>query len=110
MELILMFDKPIETTSITLSMLQQIGAYIFPPSQVEVWGGVDKNHLKLLSKTNPQQPDKESGNENLAIKCNFNKTNLSCIKLLITPVKSLPAWHAGKGEKAWVFVDEVFVN
>jgi len=110
MEVILMFNKPVEAASITLSMLQQIGAYIFPPSQVEVWGGADKNHLRFLSKTNPQQPNKESGTENLAIKCSFNKTKLSCIKLLITPVRSLPAWHAGKGEKAWVFVDEVFVN
>jgi len=110
MELLLLFNKPVDASSITLSMLQQIGAYIFPPSQVEIWGGGDKNHLKLLTKMNPQQPDKESGNETLAIKCSFNKTNLSCIRLLITPVRSLPAWHGGKGEKAWIFLDEVFVN
>jgi hypothetical protein len=110
MELLLLFNKPVDGGSVTLSMLQQIGAYIFPPAQVEVWGGADKNHLKLLNKINPQQPNKESGNENLAIKCSFDKTNVSCIKLLITPVRSLPAWHAGKGEKAWIFVDEVFVN
>ena len=110
MEVMLMFNKPVEASSITLSMLQQIGAYIFPPAQVEVWGGTDKNNLKLLSKLNPEQPTKESGQENLAVKCSFNKTYVSCIKLLITPVKNLPAWHAGKGQKAWVFVDEVFVN
>ena len=110
MEVILMFNKPVETSSITLSMLQQIGAYILPPAQVEVWGGNNKNNLKLLSKLKPQQPTKESTDENLAVKCSFNKTSVSCIKLLVTPVKSLPAWHAGKGQKAWVFVDEVFVN
>ena len=75
-----------------------------------MWGGADKNHLKLLNKLNPEQPNKESTTENLAIKCSFNKTTVSYIKLLVTPVKSLPAWHAGKGQKAWVFVDEVFVN
>jgi hypothetical protein len=110
MEAMLLFKKPVDASSITLSVLQNTGAYIFPPQQIEVWGGIDKDHLKLLSKSNPPQPGVEAGNENLAIKCSFDKTNVSYIKLLITPVRSLPAWHTGKGEKAWVFVDEVFVN
>jgi hypothetical protein len=110
MEVMLMFGKPVEASSITLSMLQQIGPYIFPPAQVEVWGGTNKNNLKLLSKLNPEQPTEKSGDENLAVKCSFNKTSVSCIKLLLTPVRHLPAWHQGKGEKAWVFIDEVFVN
>ncbi|MEP6682299.1 MAG: FN3 associated domain-containing protein [Parafilimonas sp.] len=110
MEVMLLFNKPIEASSIILSMLQQIGAYIFPPAQVEVWGGNNRNNLKLLSKINPEQPNEKSGQENLAVKCSFNKTSVSYIKLLVTPVKSLPVWHAGKGEKAWVFVDEIFVN
>jgi len=110
MEVMLLFDKPVEANSITLSMLQQIGAYIFPPVQVTVWGGGDKNHLKLLTTIKPQQPTKESTQENLAITCSFNKTTVTCIKLLVMPVRSLPGWHDGKGQKAWVFVDEVFVN
>jgi len=110
MEVMLLFNKPVEASSITLSMLQQIGPYIFPPAQVEIWGGTNKNNLKLLSKLNPEQPTEKSGDENLAVKCSFNKTSVSCIKLLITPVRHLPTWHQGKGERAWVFVDEVFVN
>ncbi len=110
MEVMLLFNKPVEASSITLSMLQQIGAYIFPPAQVEVWGGNNKNNLRLLNTLKPEQPTKESTDGNLAVKCSFNKTSVSCIKLLVTPVKSLPAWHAGKGQKAWIFVDEVFVN
>lgn len=110
MEVLLLFNKPIETSSITLSMLQQLGSYIFPPAQVTVWGGTDKKNLKLLTTIKPQQPNKESTQENLAITCSFTKTTVTYLKLLVTPVKSLPAWHQGKGDKAWVFVDEVFVN
>jgi uncharacterized membrane protein len=115
MEAMLLFNKAVEASSITLSMLQITGAYIFPPTQVEVWGGTDKNNLRLLGKTDPPQPDKQSGNENLAIKCSFNKTKVTCIKLLATPVKELPVWipakdEKGKVQKAWVFTDEVFVN
>jgi len=110
MDVMLVFNKTVEVNSITLSMLQQIGAYIFPPSQVEVWGGTDKNHLKFLSKSEPLQPDKGSGTENLAIKCSFNRASITYIKLVVIPVKSLPAWHAGKGDKAWIFIDEIYVN
>jgi uncharacterized membrane protein len=115
MEAILMFNKAVEASSITLSMLQQTGAYIFPPLQVEVWGGTNKNNLKFLGKTDPTQPGKESGNENLAVKCSFEKTRVACIKLIVTPVKSLPSWlpakdQKGKVQKAWIFTDEIFVN
>jgi uncharacterized membrane protein len=115
MEAMLLFNKAVEAGSITLSMLQITGAYIFPPLQVEIWGGTDKNNLRFLGKTDPPQPDKQSGNENLAIKCSFNKTKVTCIKLVVTPVKSLPSWlpakdQQGKVQKAWLFTDEVFVN
>jgi hypothetical protein len=36
--------------------------------------------------------------------------SLRYIKIVVRPVKKLPAWHPGKGEKGWFFTDEVFVN
>ncbi|MNY68403.1 hypothetical protein D3C86_2061590 [compost metagenome] len=56
-------------------------------------------------------PVKETPNsENLIFDAGFEPQQLSCIKLVAKPLSKLPAWHPGKGEKAWVFVDEVFVN
>ena len=67
--------------------------------------------MKLLARVSPAQPAKESMNsENLAIECKYQPVSIRYIKLLINPVGKLPAWHAGKGQKAWIFIDEVFVN
>jgi len=107
----LLFKKPVKAQNVTLSMLRNVGGFIFPPVRVEVWGGKDEKNLKLLKVITPQMPDEKTGNvENLSIEADFQPQELSCIKLIAKPLAKLPAWHKGKGEKAWVFVDEVFVN
>ncbi|MGC4037490.1 MAG: FN3 associated domain-containing protein [Chitinophagaceae bacterium] len=117
MEALLVFDKPIETKNVTVSAFKNIGGYIFPPATVEVWGGEKENDLKLLSKVVPRQPTKEEATkkdfvnrEILAIDCNFKPVEVKFIKLLVKPIAKIPEWHEGKGQKAWTFVDEVFVN
>jgi len=117
MEALMIFGKPIEAKTVTISALQNISGYIFPPASVEVWGGENEKDLKLLSKIVPKQPTKEStkeknfvNTENLVIDCSFKPTTLKFIKLIIKPVPKLPLWHEGKGEKAWIFTDEIFVN
>jgi uncharacterized membrane protein/mono/diheme cytochrome c family protein len=117
MEALMVFGKPIEAKTVTISAMKNIGGYIFPPESVEVWGGENEKDLKLLSKVIPKQPTKEStkakdfiNTENLAIDCSFKSTEVKFIKLIIKPVPKLPAWHEGKKEKGWFFVDEIFVN
>ena len=110
LELMLYFSKDEPVKSVTLSMLRDINSYIFPPKKVEVWGGKDAAHLKLLGSISPQQPTKDlTAKEVLAIKCSFAQTEIKYIKLVAQPV-TLPQWHPGKGTPAWVFTDEVFVN
>lgn len=107
----LLFKKPVKASSVTLSMLRNVGGFIFPPTRIEVWGGANEKSLKLLKVISPQMPVKETPNsENLVFDAEFESMELSCIKIVAKPLAKLPAWHPGKGEKAWVFVDEVFVN
>lgn len=108
---VLMFNNAVNTSSVTLSLLKDVGAYIFPPAKIEVWGGNSIDQLVKLSQLIPAQPAKDSYNqENLALKCDFKLKNLKFIKLVVQPVNRLPNWHAGKGEKGWIMIDEVFVN
>lgn len=110
METLLFFKKPVEAKSITTSFLSLIGSYIMPPVSVEVWGGSDAQHLVLLGKVSPVQPTKMEGGTIIPVDVKFTKQPLSCVKIIAVPVPKLPAWHPGKGEKGWVFADEVFVN
>jgi hypothetical protein len=88
-----------------------VGAYIFPPVKIEVWGGGNEKNMKLLKTLNPQMPDNTTENvDNMVFAVDFDPQELSCIKVIAKPLAKLPLWHPGKGEKAWIFVDEVFVN
>ncbi len=107
----LFFKKPVKASTVTLSMLRNVGGFIFPPVRIEVWGGANEKSLKLLKVLSPEMPVKETSNsELLSLEATFDPQELSCIKLIAKPLSKLPVWHPGKGEKAWVFVDEVFVN
>jgi uncharacterized membrane protein len=109
-EAMLLFDQPVHVSSVTLSMLKDLGGYILPPTDVELWGGTDKNKMKRLGSITPRQPSKGEPNENIAVTCEFAATDVKYIKVVAKPLAKLPKWHPGKGEKAWIFIDEVLVN
>ncbi|KAA0988898.1 chitobiase/beta-hexosaminidase C-terminal domain-containing protein [Dyadobacter aurulentus] len=107
----LFLKKPVIAGRVTISMLRALGSYIFPPTRIEVWGGTSGKSLKLLKVITPEIPAKDiAGTENLFYEAAFEPQQLSCIKVLAKPLSKIPGWHTGKGEKAWVFVNEVIVS
>jgi uncharacterized membrane protein len=110
MEVMLYFNKPTPVSSITLSSLVDIASYIMPPQSVEVWGGTTLAGMKLLTKIQPKQPEKEAPLYTEGFECTFAAREVQYIRILAKPVNVLPSWHRGKGDKAWIFTDEIFVN
>jgi uncharacterized membrane protein len=107
---LLMFHQPVTASSVMVSMLKDIGGQIFPPVGVEVWGGTDRNRLKMLGHITPKQPVKGEANTNLDLNCQFTPIALQYIKIVARPLAKMPSWHEAKGQKAWIFVDEIMVN
>lgn len=110
MESLLQFSSPVTVSSVTLSTLVDIGGYIMPPLSIEVWGGDDAAHLKLLRRLTPEQPLKVAPAYLKAFELSFSPVLMKYIKIVAVPVSKLPLWHPGKGDKGWIFADEVFVN
>lgn len=110
MEALLYLNEAQEVQQLTVSALKMIGPYIMPPSSIEVWGGPDKDHLKPLGKLRPTQPIKDEPAAIVPYEINFPRQQLKLIKINIVPLAVLPAWHPGKGDKAWFFVDEILLN
>lgn len=110
MESFLYFSKPVNLQQVTVSCLNAISSYIMRPYRVEVWAGPDEGHLTLQGKVSPTQPDKYEPASVDAVEVKFKPMTASVVKLVVVPVPVLPSWHQGKGEKGWVFVDEVFLN
>jgi uncharacterized membrane protein len=110
METLMHFNEPVKVQSVTLSTLLDIGGYIFPPASIEIWGGNDAEKMKLLGKLSPPQPTRLGPGGSHSLDVSFTPTEVSYIKIITVPVAKLPAWHPGKGEKGWVFIDEILVN
>ncbi len=110
MEAVLMFAAPVNVSSVTLSSLIDIGGYIMPPVSIEVWGGSEVGQLKLLSHITPPQPTMIQPAYLKAFDLSFATVALKYLKIIAVPVLKLPSWHPGKGDRGWVFTDEVFVN
>jgi hypothetical protein len=104
------FKKVQPIKGLTISYLQKMDSFILPPTVVEVWAGNNKTDLKIIQKLRPKQAEKMERNANLGLQIPFSKGSYKMIKLVIKPVSKLPAWHPGKGQKGWFFVDEVFFN
>ena len=110
MEALLVFSQPSAISSVTISTLVDIGAFLMPPKSVEVWGGDNPKQLKLLNRITPEQPAMVKASYQKAYEVKFNPATVKYIKVIANPVSKLPAWHPGKGDKAWIFTDEIFIN
>lgn len=105
------FEKPENLSNISISYLSVQDGFIMPPTSVEFWGGNDKNKLKLIKTIRPEQLTKEEGAKSVGVGADLPKgSNYKFIKIIAKPIAKLPSWHKGKGQKGWVFVDEVFFN
>ncbi len=102
------FDKPVDLSAIVISSLLRTGSYIFPPQKVEVNVTNEQGKWIKAGETSPEQPEYEIGYQKqywtVPLSVNMKTRR---IKVSITPLQTLPAWHPSKGESAWVFVDEV---
>ncbi|MHA4896398.1 c-type cytochrome domain-containing protein [Pedobacter sp. PWIIR3] len=110
METLMLFKQPVLVQSVGLNAIRHLANNTLLPQVVEVWGGKDPKHLKLLG-TNRPLPAK-LGDQPLivTIEVQFKPQTLSCIKLVAKTTKKLPEWHPGKGSPAVMFVDEIFIN
>ncbi|WP_332737067.1 FN3 associated domain-containing protein [Flavihumibacter sp.] len=110
LELRLSFENPTRVSSFTVSTLVDTRSYIMPPASVELWGGNKDNDLKRLGIIKPPQPQSDSAAGNVGYIFRFEPMLLKYMKLIARPVPRLPSWHKGKGERSWVFADEIFIE
>jgi hypothetical protein len=103
------FNTPQAITEILVSTLRNTPSYIMPPERLELWAGTDSLNLKKIAQL---IPPKLSGHQ-------YNKIELQRLpvngtykffRIKVFNITKLPSWHEGRGQKGWVFIDEVFFN
>lgn len=101
----LSLEKPTEISQVLLHVLNNQGAWIFLPRKVEVYQVDGNKPIWLTSQS--FEIIRETGTEAKAMLINFPTTKAKELRIIVMPLASLPDWHAGKGKKAWFFVDEI---
>ena len=111
MQFVVGFNQAKPLKSAVLNAFVDIGAYIFPIKSMVVEGSNDGKNFKSIAET--KFPDATQSDPRMAqpFSCNFPpETTYKYYKFTVANLKKLPLWHRGKGEPAWIFVDEIFLN
>ncbi len=101
-------SSPPTIQKIVLSYGDNLGGYIFPPAEVEVWAGKNQNSLTLLKRIKSEMPTGYRAQRVEAFAIDLKSESYPYYKIVAKPVNKLPEWHRGKGQKGWFFIDEIF--
>ena len=76
---------------------------------MEVWAVAKQRQIKLLKRRLYHSQQKKKRILSELEEC-IPQSTYKYYKIVAKNVLKLPAWHPGKGEKAWIFIDEIFFN
>lgn len=110
LEVVFHFQNPATVKELTVSTFVESGSYIMPPSEIAVWVLRDNGRYAQVAQLKPEQPLEDQPGEHKIFTLTFSPENTTAIKVIARPLAVLPQWHRGKGDKGWLFVDEIFLN
>lgn len=95
---------------ILLSTLTSPGSWIMPPTSIRSQLSVDGIRFEERQTLKIKPLSENASGERAAYTLNNFKGRARYIKLTIHSLESLPEWHPGKGNSAWLFLDEIIVR
>jgi uncharacterized membrane protein len=111
MEVTMKFNNSVQIGNVSLNVIKNMGAHIFMPTEIEVWGSDKNQPLKLLSTMKIPVATQDQPAQQLTLECKFEDVkSISELKVIAKNVKKIPAWHGAKGNIGWFFIDEILLN
>ena len=110
MDMTIDLQQPTEISSVAISTNVAKGDWVFDARNLSVETSDDgKTFKKIASEEYPEmkETDKDGIVEH---KLTFAPVTTQYVRVIASPEKSLPAWHGGKGKKAFLFVDEIKID
>ena len=103
-------DKPINLISI--NFLQDQGAWIFYPTEVQCFVSKDNKTFKKLPSQRINATEKNSELEIKTIEFKIPKTSYKYVKIIAKKLGKLPEWHLGypMDGRSWIFADEISIK
>ena len=104
------YENSIALTKISFCYGLQVPQYVFPPVAVSVFGSNDKKEFQILSsqKISPLNKNRKDQVKSEVIHIPLKGQSYKYYKIEAQNLPRIPDWHPGKGEKGWLFIDEIF--
>ncbi|MBS1609073.1 MAG: chitobiase/beta-hexosaminidase C-terminal domain-containing protein [Bacteroidetes bacterium] len=98
-----LFKNPVTISSVGIHYMVEEATGIYPPAEVEVWGGENEKQLKLLVKMKPPLPKKKEPPSLRLVEGQFKPQQVSCLKIIAKP-------YVKKKDRYLLLVDEMLLN
>jgi len=95
---------------LSLGCLQDIGSWIFFPTQVEYYLSNDGKLFRKAGNVTNKIPEKTEGAMKMEFALDIWNESAWYVKVIAKNRQICPPWHPGVGGKAWIFVDELTVD
>jgi len=101
-------EDPPEISQVILSYGVRQTSHLMSPSSVRIWGGEDRQNLRLLVSESPPVDEKGTRDREEVMQIETGPHEYRYYKIEGQPLSKLPSWHTAKSKPAWLFVDELF--
>ncbi|MGX5817547.1 GH92 family glycosyl hydrolase [Chitinophaga lutea] len=109
LEAIVDLKAPRQLHQLGLSVLQDLGVWIWYPTQVEFFTSADGQTFTSAGVVKNTFSDREYGSFTQVLSLPVN-TKARYIKVVATTHGTIPDWHPGKGEPCHIFADEIIIE
>jgi hypothetical protein len=109
LEIVLDFGKSRPIKNISIGTLQDVGAWIVFPKEVEYLVSNDGITFKQTTVVKTKVDVKEEGAQTQTFTGALN-TSARYVKIIAKQYGPLPAWHESKGEQSYIFADEITIE
>lgn len=110
MDVVIDLGKEADITTVSSSFMAAVGSWIFLPRSVEYSFSVDGRQFTPLETVNTGIDPAEQGNMTETYSSSFPAVTARYVRIVARGLITCPPWHAGAGNKAWLFCDEIAVE
>lgn len=110
MDVIINLKKPTEISNVAISTCVVKGDWIFDARSLSIEVSDDGKTFKTVASENYPAMTAKDRDGIYDHKLTFTPVITQYVRVVAMPEKSIPAWHSGKGNPAFMFVDEITVH
>ncbi len=110
LDVLIDLKSPQSVRKISVGCLQDTRSWIFMPTDIEFWGSVDGKKFFTLGSMKNTIDQRATGAIRKDYTLNISPLEIQAVRIKVTNLGLCPDWHNGKGNAAFLFVDEIIVE